>query len=184
MKKKKKATGAIGYVMLFTIAIIMVTITLYMLASAKLMTIQHDVDDALADAVLASLVADDVYYFETWESTGTAVVRFKDVNESYLAFRDSMKEAIESESDFYKDIKYPMFICYEVNGENVTIKIFNELGGMSESKGKLGEVKTPTGTVVKETSAYGKVSFTLTSLLGGKPIDKSRDLYCTIKNNN
>lgn len=49
MTKKKEATGAIGYVMLFTMAIIMVIITLFMLASSKLMTIQHDVDDALAD---------------------------------------------------------------------------------------------------------------------------------------
>ena len=67
MWEKKEATGAVGYVMLFTIAIIMVIITFFMLASAKLMTIQHDVDDALADSVLASLVADDIYYFETWE---------------------------------------------------------------------------------------------------------------------
>lgn len=83
MKKKKKATGAIGYVMLFTMAIIMVIITLFMLASSKLQTIQHDVDDALADSVLAALVADDIYYFETWEGTGTAVVRFRDLDESY-----------------------------------------------------------------------------------------------------
>ena len=54
--KKKEATGAIGYVMLFTMAIIMVIITLFMLASSKLQTIQHDVDDALADSVLQLLL--------------------------------------------------------------------------------------------------------------------------------
>ena len=91
--KKKKATGAIGYVMLFTMAIIMVIITLFMLASSKLRTIQHDVDDALADSVLAALVADDIYYFETWEGTGTAVVRFRDLDESYRLYRDCMKDA-------------------------------------------------------------------------------------------
>ena len=63
--KKKEATGAVSYVMLFTMALLMVIITFYLLSVAKLMSIQHDVDDALADAVLASLVADDVYYFET-----------------------------------------------------------------------------------------------------------------------
>ena len=73
--KKKKGTGAIGYVMLFTMAIIMVIITLFMLASSKLQTIQHDVDDALADSVLAALVADDIYYFETWEGTGLVAER-------------------------------------------------------------------------------------------------------------
>ena len=132
MKKKKKATGAIGYVMLFTMAIIMVIITLFMLASSKLQTIQHDVDDALADSVLAALVADDIYYFETWEGTGTAVVRFRDLDESYRLYRDCMKDAIESKNDFYGNIRYPTFICYEVEDGEVTITTFNESGGRSE----------------------------------------------------
>ena len=126
MTKKKEATGAIGYVMLFTMAIIMVIITLFMLASSKLMTIQHDVDDALADSVLASLVADDVYYFETWEGTGIAVVRFRDLDESYRLYRDCMKDAIEAENDFYGNIRYPTFICYEVEDGEVSITTFNE----------------------------------------------------------
>ena len=92
MWEKKEATGAVGYVM----PIIMVIITFFMLASAKLMTIQHDVDDALADSVLASLVADDIYYFETWEGTGTAVIKFRNLDESYRLDRDCMKDAIES----------------------------------------------------------------------------------------
>ena len=75
--KKKEATGAVSYVMLFTMAILMVIITFYLLSVAKLMSIQHDVDDALADAVLASLVADDVYYFETYEGLGAPVIRFR-----------------------------------------------------------------------------------------------------------
>ena len=116
MWEKKEATGAVGYVMLFTMAIIMVIITFFMLASAKLMTIQHDVDDALADSVLASLVADDIYYFETWEGTGTAVIRFRNLDESYRLYRDCMKDAIESKEEFYGNIQYPVFICYEVEG--------------------------------------------------------------------
>lgn len=184
MAKKKEATGAIGYVMLFTMAIIMVIITLFMLASSKLQTIQHDVDDALADSVLAALVADDIYYFETWEGTGTAVVRFRDLDESYRLYRDCMKDAIEGEDDFYGNIRYPTFICYEVEDSEVTITTFNESGGRSQTKGALGDVKTPTGEGVKETSAYGKVTFDLTSLIGGDPIGKSRDLYCTLEINN
>jgi len=147
MKKKKEATGAIGYVMLFTMAIIMVIITLFMLASSKLQTIQHDVDDALVDSVLAALVADDIYYFETWEGTGTAVVRFRDLNESYRLYRDCMKDAIESKNDFYGNIRYLTFICYEVEDGEVTITTFNESGGRSQTLGKLGDVKTPTGEV-------------------------------------
>lgn len=183
MWEKKEATGAVGYVMLFTIAIIMVIITFFMLASAKLMTIQHDVDDALADSVLASLVADDIYYFETWEGTGTAVIRFRDLDESYRLYRDCMKDAIESKTDFYGNIQYPLFICYEVEGEEVMVTTFHASGGRSRTKGVLGDVTTPTGKTVKETSAYGKVTFDLVSLIGGDPIEKSRDLYCTLEIN-
>ena len=65
--KKKKATGAAGYLVMFTVTLLLVIITLYLAQVAKLMTHQHHIDDSLADSVLASLVADDVYYFETFE---------------------------------------------------------------------------------------------------------------------
>ena len=67
--KKKKTTGAIGYVVMFTLALMMVVLTLYLAQVARLMTHQHHVDDSLADSVLASLIADDIYYFETYEMT-------------------------------------------------------------------------------------------------------------------
>ncbi len=181
--KKKKGTGAIGYVMLFLIALIMVIITLFMLESARFQTIQHDMDDALADAVLASLVADDVYYFETYEGEGRAVVRLKDLNESYRLYRDCMKDAIEGKSYFFTDIIYETFVCYEVKDNEVTVTTFNESGARNQMKGRKGDIKTPTGEVVKETSAYGKVIFDLKSFILGNPITKSRDIYCTLKIN-
>lgn len=67
IQRKKKASGAFGYVFLFLTAMILVILSIYLTSVAKLMTHQHHVDDALADSVLASLVADDVYYFETME---------------------------------------------------------------------------------------------------------------------
>ena len=78
--RKKEAGSAIGYVVMFTIALLMVVLTLYLAQVAKLMTHQHHIDDALADSALASLVADDVYYFETAEMTGTPVIRFQNVD--------------------------------------------------------------------------------------------------------
>ena len=80
--QKKKASGAFGYLFMFMTVMIVVIITLYMAQVSKLMTHQHHVDDSLADAVLASLVADDVYYFETYETLGTPIVRFKNTDES------------------------------------------------------------------------------------------------------
>ena len=83
VKRKKEASSAIGYVFLYLIVMLVIIITMYMMQVAKIMTHQHHVDDALTDSVLASLVADDVYYFETFETTGTPVVRFDNVDESY-----------------------------------------------------------------------------------------------------
>ena len=181
--KKKKGSGAIGYVMIFTIAIVMVIVTLFMVSSAKMMTIQHDIDDALADSVLASLVADDVYYFRTKETTGKPILRLKDVNSSYRTYKECMRAAIDGNDSFYKNVRYQTFICYEVEGNTVRVTTFNESGGKSVTSGSLGSVKTPAGQVVLRTSAYGKVTFDLTNPIGGAGIGKSRDLYCTLKVN-
>lgn len=183
MKKKKKASAAMGYTMLFTMALLMVILTFYMMAAAKLMTIRRDVDDALADSVLAALVADDVYYFETLEASGTPVVRYRNIPESYQIYRQSMRNDIEGEDAFYSNISYPAMIFYEVENGMVRITKYNSSGGRSVSTGTLGYVKTPSGETVKETSAYGKVNFDLKSLIGGSPYHKSREIYCTLEVN-
>lgn len=108
--KKKEATGAVSYVMLFTMALLMVIITFYLLSVAKLMSIQHDVDDALADAVLASLVADDVYYFETYEGLGAPVIRFKNREVSCGIYRDCMEDAMTA-NDFMKISAMQSLFC-------------------------------------------------------------------------
>lgn len=64
------------------------------------MTHQHHVDDALADSVLASLVADDVYYFETMEESGVPVLRFQNTDESHRIFKDCMEDAIRNTEGF------------------------------------------------------------------------------------
>ena len=101
IKRKRQATGAFGYLFMFMTVLIVVIIMLYMAQVSKLMTHQHHVDDSLADAVLASLVADDVYYFETYELTGTPVVRFRDKDESYDIFKDCMNDAVSETDGFY-----------------------------------------------------------------------------------
>ena len=181
--KKKKGSSAIGYVMIFTMAIIMVIVTMYMMSAAKLMTTQYDIDDALADSVLASLVADDVYYFKTRELTGSPVVRFRDVNDSYKTYKECMNAALGGSSDFYKNLRYEAFLSYEVEGDTVKVTSFNSSGGKSVTSGSLGSVRTPNGIVVTKTGCYGKVIFDLEPVIGGNPITKSRDLFCTLEIN-
>lgn len=184
IKKKHEATGSIGYCLLFGLAIIMVIVTMYMMQTSKLMTHQHDIDDALADSALASLVADDVYYFETYERSGTPVIRFRDREEAHNNFVSCMNAAVSNTTDFYYNFTYVSFIEYEVEGNVVTITTYSGNGGVRTiSSGTKGVVKTPEGTVVKDTSAYAKVQFDIKSILDGSYITKYRDIYCTLEIN-
>jgi len=183
--KKKQATGAMGYLFMFMTVMVIGIITLYMAQVSKLMTHQHHVDDSLTDAVLASLVADDIYYFETYEMTGTPVVRFRDKNESYEIFKDCMNAAIAETDGFYYNFGFDTFICYEVEGSTVTITEYSGNGGYKRvSTARVGSVRAPTGEVVRETSAYGRVRFDIKSIINESMITKTKDIYCTLEINN
>jgi hypothetical protein len=185
MKQKKNATGAIGYVFLFMTVLILVIVTLYLAQVAKLMTHQHHVDDSLADSVLASLVADDIYYFETYESTGTPVVRFKNVDDSHAIFVDCMTDAIAETDGFYYNFSFDTFVCYEVEGNNITITEYAVNGGTKRvSSGRVGSVRAPNGEIVRETSAYGRVKFDIQNIINKNYITKTKDIYCTLEINN
>ena len=148
------------------------------------MTHQQHVDDALADSVLASLVADDIYYFETYEMTGTPVVRFRDVDDSYEIFKECMDAAVGTTTDFYFNFAFDEFICYEVEGDEVKVTSFEGPAGLkSESTVRLGEVTTPNGGLVDETSAYGRVRFDIKNVIDGSFVTKTKDIYCTFKIN-
>ena len=180
---KKEAMGAIGYMMIFGMAIIMVITTMYLVQMAKLITHQHDIDDALADAVLASLVADEEYYFSSIEMSGTPVILFKNRDESYSIYKECIMAAVSNTDGFYYNFKFDKFVLYEVQGNNVRVTTYTGTGGKTTSTGTLGNVKTPGGTVVTKTSAYGKVKFDIKSILDGSYITKTRDIYCAIEVN-
>lgn len=182
IKCKKRASSSIGYVFLFLIVMLLFIISMYMTQVAKLMTHQHHVDDALADSVLASLVADDVYYFETFETTGTPVVRLDDVDESYEIFKDCMMDAVSGTDGFYYNFSIDTFICYEVEGSSIRITTFGN-GVKSVTTGRVGAIRAPTGEAVTKTSAYGKVRFDIKSILDGSYVTKTKDIYCALEIN-
>lgn len=182
--KKKNGSGAIGYAILFIMVMLMVMVSMFMIEEAKLMTHQHDIDDALANSVLASLVADDTYYFDTLKDDEEGILRFRDIEQSHTDYKECMETAIGNTNGFYYNFEYTTFILYEVKGNNVkAVTYTGNKGKRVVSNGVLGEVKTPKGTVVKETSAYAKVSFDIKSIMTGKMIRKSRDIYCALKVN-
>ena len=185
MKHKKQGSGATGYVFLFLIVLILITLTMYLVQVAKLMTHQHHIDDSLTDAVLASLVADDIYYFETYEETGTPAIQLQSADESYEIFADCMTDAISGMDSYYYNFTFDTFICYEVEGNRVTVTKYTGSSGLGQvSTSQVGEVVTPTGEVITETSAYGKVRFDIQSIIDRSYITKTKDIYCTLEINN
>lgn len=183
--RKKEATGAMSYLFMFMTVMVVVIITLYLAQVSKLMTHQHHVDDSLADAVLASLVADDIYYFETYETLGTPIIRFKDKDESYSIFKDCMTNAVAETDGFYYNLKYDTFICYEVDGSHITITEYSSDAGYKHvTSGRVGTERAPTGELVTETSAYGRVRFDIKSIIKGTMVTKTKDIYCTLEINN
>lgn len=185
LRRKKQATGAIGYLVMFTMALMLVVLTLYLSQASKLMTHQHHVDDALADSVLASLIADDIYYFETFETRGHPVIRFRNKEESYGIFKDCMQAAVGETTGFYYNFAFDSYICYEVEGGSVTVTSYLGPSGVkSVTVGRVGSVRSPKGDIVRETSAYGKVKFDIKNIIDGSFIRKSKDIYCTLEINN
>lgn len=183
--KKKEGSSSIGYTILFAMAIVMVALMMFMIQKAKLITQQHDIDDALADSVLASLVADDIYYFETYESTGTPVVRFRDIDESFRNYKACMDAAISNTTGFYYNVEYTYLILYEVEGSQVKVTTYSGNTAVKQTVTRtLGNVSTPDGKVVENTSAYGKVTFDIKSIIDGSYIRKSRSIYCGLEINN
>lgn len=182
--KKKRASAAPSYVMMFTLVLIFMVVVLYLASVARLMTHQHHIDDSLADSVLASLVADDTHYFETDELEDPPTVRFANVNNSFSLYKECMDAAISETPGFYYNFKYDEFICYEVDHNTVIITTFTGSGGAkSVTAGRLGVVKTPKGNIVRETSAYARVRFDINNIIDGSFITKTKDIYCTLEIN-
>lgn len=181
----KKEDGSASMVVTFIamFAIIFIIITGFMLSSAQLMTHQHEIDDALADSCLASLVVDHEYYYNTGETTGTYVARLANVNNSYSLYKECFETAIANGYDgFFKNIAYTTTIFYEVEGSDITITTFSDNGARSVTHGSVGNVYTPGGGYVNKTSCYAKVDFDISTFFVTEITErKSRDIYCTIK---
>lgn len=117
--------------------------------------------------------------------TRTPVIRFRSVDEAYGLFVDCMNAVIAETTGFYYDFIFDSYICYEVEGSQVKITSYSGPGGnKSVSIGRVGNVSSPKGDIVRETSAYGRVRFDIKNIIDGSFIAKTKDIYCTLEINN
>ena len=183
IKKKKEAPAAPAYLFMFCLFLVLAIIVVYLLDMARFMTMQHHIDDALADAVLASMVVDEHYYFETQESERTPVIRFNDKQESYNIYKECLADSIAETPDFYHNFEYDQFILYELEDGDINVTTYLNDGTYTTNTQSLGGVTTPGGENVTKTSVYGKVAFDIQSNLVTIPQHKSREIYCVFNLN-
>lgn len=181
MRKKKRATGAISYMLLFLVMLLLVIVMIYMLSVARIITHQRDVDDALSDASLSALVIDDSYYFAT-QAEGDGVFQFKDTGRSWNIFKSCLNTELPG-NELAENLSIDEFTLYEVAGDQVRITNIASNGTASSVYTQnLAGTCTPNGVQVLRTGVYAKVSFDLKSITG-TTIRKARDIYCTVKEN-
>lgn len=193
IRKKDSGIGSVGYALIIAAFMIILLVVILMFSRARLVTHQHDIDDALADSVLGSLVAKDEGYAGK-KLGGESSIRFKDVQVSYDGYVQAMKTAIANTSGMYfKDedrtpgVIFDTYVAYDVDKSSGKVDVYTFDGEactrpVHETKDLEG-LRTPGNGVVKETSAYAKVSFYIYNDFGKYYVEKSRDVYCKLEDN-
>ena len=120
------------------------------------------VEDALAASNLASGIVDLEEYGKTH------IVKIKDPQSAFLVYREALchnlkldewlnttnREIIAGKVDILD------YMVFNVNGERVLVYRIDESGSIVEEyQEKLGEVHTPEGILVENTTVYSRISF-------------------------
>ena len=72
-----------------------------------------------------------------------------------------------------------------MDGSHITITEYSgDEGYKHETSGRVGTERSPTGELVTETSAYGRVRFDIKSIINGTMVTKTKNIFCTLEINN
>lgn len=189
---RERAPAESSMAMFFVIIgiFIFVLVAYASLTISMLMSHQHEMDDILADSVLAACIGDKEYYFDTRENASGGVIRFGvggDIKQCQDAFASCLNaEVSEGYNKFFNNLKVEDLIFYEVDGDTITIISYDQLADGSfvgnEAFGTVGAIKTPGKDLVKRTSVYARISFDVHAyFMFDITQNVSRELYSTIK---
>lgn len=189
MASKEDAHASMTMIFVMIFLFIFVVVIYALLTVAMLMTHQHEIDDALADSVLACSIVDEEEYFGVKEDEArvltTLPVKFKDVDYCHNVFNDCLQAEINAGyTGFYDDLKVDDLIFYEVDPGANSVKItrYDSANNKTVTTGVLGTARAATGEVIQRTSVYAKVSFNVHAFFVFDISQRvTRDLYSTIK---
>ncbi len=166
MKKNAANVDLVSGMMLFFVLIIVIffcfRITQYMVTAAI-------VEDALAASDLASAVIDVEEYGRThrlWIADG---------KKAFEIYKDALQSNMKLDTQLYSSnndlilgqVQIKEYIVYNVNGQDIEIEVYDGNGTLTFTGiGREGDVFTPDGICVQNTTIYSRIGFEVMGLAG------------------
>lgn len=166
IKKNAANVDLISGMMFFCILILTIffgfRITQYMVTSAI-------AEDALAASNLASAVIDVEEYGRThrlWIADG---------KRAFEIYKDALQSNMKLDTQLYSSnndlilgqVQIKEYIVYNVNGQDIEIEVYDGNGTLTfAGMGREGDVFTPDGICVENTTIYSKIGFEVVGLAG------------------
>ncbi len=162
LPKISKEKGQIDIVVGMFCTILILVVVLFGFRTMEYVVTSAYVEDALAFSNLASGIVDLEEYGKTH------IIKIKDPESAFLVYREALchnlkldewlnttnREIIAGKVDILD------YMVFNVNGERVLVYRIDESGSIVEEyQEKLGEVHTPEGILVENTTVYSRISF-------------------------
>lgn len=142
-------------------------VVLFGFRMAQYMIISAQVEDALAASNLASAVIDLKEYGKSH------TIYIQDPQEAFLLYREALCANLQLDEYLYttdteilaSGVSIEEYIVYNVCGDVVEIYVMNENGQLTEFEtGQAGQVYTPDGILVENTTIYSRIAFCVKGL--------------------
>ena len=160
--KIKKEEGQIDIVVGMFCTILVLVVVLFGFRIMEYVITSAYVEDALAASNLASGIVDLEEYGKTH------IVKIKDPQSAFLLYREALCHNLKLD-EFLNTTNREIiagkvcildYMVFNVIGENVYLYRMDETGQIQEVReGKVGEVQTPEGLLVENTTIYSRISF-------------------------
>ena len=158
----RKSPGKLEYVMGMYALLFILVMTMVSLQILRYMADSDIAEDALAASCLAALDVDPYRYGLDHSLVINDPVHAREIFEKALrenmGLNADMTPRSDDEAYIAGRVDIDEFRIYLVDGDNVTEYVISGYG-VTENTGMYGDVKTPSGLIVRSAGAYSKISF-------------------------
>ncbi len=166
--KKDKGSGILYYIFFLALIGLVCLVASYVIKMKYIGIINEDIQDAVSLSNLAAAQIDK----EIYNRNGT--IQVKDFNEAYYAYEEALIDNLNLSMDrkpmnneyIQTGIDILEFSVYNVVDLDITQIRRSLINGIAVTEtidwsGQLGELKTPDGVNITNTTVYSRVGFTL-----------------------